>query len=81
VPSIRGLAAAGGWRPFLDYHQIAMTDRFDNLPGKARMPFATFCRTFCVTDRERLLLADGLQLDRHGLDPEAGYRLLKQLRR
>jgi hypothetical protein len=66
---------------FSDHNQTAMTDRFDHLPGKARMPFSAFCRTFCVTDRERLLLADGLNSDRHGIDPEAGYRLLRQLRR
>ncbi len=53
---------------------------FDPLPGRARMSFQTFCRTLCVSDRERLLLADGLQSDRHGIDPEAGYRLLKQIR-
>ena len=58
-----------------------MTDRFDNLPGKARMPFSAFCATFKVSNRERLLLADGLNTDRHGIDPEAGYRLLQQLRR
>lgn len=58
-----------------------MTDRYDHLPGKARMPFSAFCRTFGVTTRERLLLADGLNSDRHGIDPEAGYRLLQQLRR
>ncbi len=58
-----------------------MTDRFDNLPGQARMRFDAFCRTFSVTSRERLLLADGLESDRHGIDPEAGYRLLEQLRR
>ena len=66
---------------FLDQLHITMTNRFDNLPGKARMPFAAFCRTFCVSDRERLILADGLQSDRHGVDPEAAYRLLKQIRR
>lgn len=66
---------------FLDHRQIAMTDRFDNLPGKGRMPFSVFCHTFGVTNRERLLLADGLSSDRHGIDPEAGYRLLQQLRR
>jgi hypothetical protein len=66
---------------FFDHHESAMTDRFDSLPGKARMSFTTFCRTFVVTDRERLLLADGLPTDRHGIDPEAGYRLLQQLRR
>lgn len=66
---------------FLDHCQTAMTDRFDSLPGKARMPFSAFCRTFGVTTRERLLLADGLNSDRHGIDPEAGYRLLQQLRR
>ncbi len=58
-----------------------MSNQFDNLPGKARMPFPAFCVTFKVTDRERLLLADGLNSDRHGIDPEAGYRLLQQLRR
>jgi len=58
-----------------------MTSRFDNLPGKARMEFSAFCRLFAVTNRERLLLADGLNSDRHGIDPEAGYRLLQQLRR
>lgn len=54
-----------------------MTDRFDNLPGRARMPFSAFCATFKVSNRERLLLADGLNSDRHGIDPEAGYRLLQ----
>jgi hypothetical protein len=65
---------------FLDQHHITMINRFDNLPGKARMSFSAFCRTFCVSDRERLILADGLQSDRHGVDPEAAYRLLKQIR-
>lgn len=58
-----------------------MPNHFDNLPGNARMPFSAFCSCFAVTARERLLLANGLDADRHGIDPEAGYRLLQQLRR
>ena len=60
---------------------MTMTDRFDNLPGNARMHLEVFCRTFGVNTRERLLLADGLPSDRRGIDPEAAYRLLQQLRR
>jgi hypothetical protein len=50
------------------------------LPGQSRMSFSTFCRTFGVSNRERLLLADGLQSDKNGIDPDAGYKLLKQIR-
>jgi len=45
------------------------------------MPLAAFTLTFRVTDRELHLLRDGLTADQHGIDPEAAYRLLQQLRR
>lgn len=45
------------------------------------MPLAAFSATFSVTERELHLLRDGLIADQHGIDPEAGYRLLQQLRR
>jgi hypothetical protein len=51
------------------------------LPGQSRMSFSAFCRTFGVSNRERLLLADGLQSDKNGIDPDAGYKLLQQIRR
>ena len=59
------------------HSSIPMTERFDNLPGKAPMPFSAFCVTFELTNREHLILADGLQLDHHGVDPEAAFRLLQ----
>ena len=55
--------------------------RFQSLPGKPRMPFAAFCRTFNVTDRERLLLADGLDVNKYGVNPDEAYKLLQGLRR
>jgi len=36
---------------------------------------------FSCTERELHLLRDGLTADQHGIDPEAAYRLLQQLRR
>jgi len=50
-------------------------------PPRPRMPLAAFTLTFRVTDRELHLLRDGLTADQHGIDPEAAYRLLQQLRR
>ena len=54
---------------------------FQSLPGQPRMPFAAFCRTFNVTDRERLLLADGLDVNKYGINPDEAYKLLQGLRR
>jgi len=45
------------------------------------MALAAFSATFKVTERELHLLRDGLTADQHGVDPEAAYRLLQQLRR
>jgi hypothetical protein len=58
-----------------------MPSDFQHLPGQARMPFAAFCRTFDVSDRERLLLADGLDVNKYGIDPDEAYKLLRQIRR
>ena len=66
-----------GW-PFL-FRSVAMP--FQSLPGQPRMPFAAFVRTFKVTDRERRLLADGLDVNKYGVDPEEAFKLLQGLRR
>jgi len=50
-------------------------------PPRPRMALAAFSATFKVTERELHLLRDGLTADQHGIDPEAAYRLLQQLRR
>ena len=58
-----------------------MPSDFQHLPGQARMPFAVFCQTFDVSNRERLLLADGLDVNKYGIDPDTGYKLLQQIGR
>ena len=58
-----------------------MPSDFQHLPGQPRMPFAAFIRTFQVTDRERLLLADGLDVNKYGINPEEAYKILQGLRR
>jgi len=50
-------------------------------PPRPRMALTAFSATFKVTERELHLLRDGLIADQHGVDPEAAYRLLQQLRR
>jgi len=50
-------------------------------PPRPRMPLTAFVATFKVSERELHLLRDGLIADQHGVDPEAAYRLLQQLRR
>jgi hypothetical protein len=54
-----------------------MPSDFQHLPGQARMPFVAFCKTFAVSNRERLLLADGLDVNKYGIDPDTGYKLLQ----
>jgi hypothetical protein len=79
MPSLGVWAVAGVWRLVFSSEPTIMT--MLPLPGQSRMSFSTFCRTFGVSNRERLLLADGLQSDKHGIDPDAGYKLLQQIRR
>jgi len=45
------------------------------------MALTAFSATFSCTERELHLLRDCLTADQHGIDPEAAYRLLQQLRR
>jgi hypothetical protein len=79
MPSLGVWAVAGVWRLFSHMNEQIMT--MLPLPGQSRMSFSAFCRTFGVSNRERLLLADGLQSDKNGIDPDAGYKLLQQIRR